>query len=140
MTGADQVRKYVDTYNSGDSEGLGAFYAEDVILIDSLSPEPNKGREAMLAIAKAYRRAFPDMVWTLIRDPLVASGSIAWEAHATGTMTGPMPGPEGDIPATGKPFAVDMAIFWTLDSDGLITEEHAYMDSTGMMAQLDLMG
>lgn len=138
MTGSDAVRRYVDVYNSGSSTGLGAFYAEDVVLEDPLSPEPTQGRETVIATAAAFRRAFPDMVWTVTRDPVVASGAIAWEAHATGTMTGAMPGPDGDIPATGKPFAVDMGIFWTLGLDGLITEEHAHFDATGMLAQLGL--
>lgn len=100
-----KVRRHLQP---GDSAGLGAFYAEDVVLEDPLSPEPIQGRETVLATAAAFRRAFPDMVWTLIRDPVIASGAIAWEVHAAGTMTGSMPGPDGDIPATGRPFAVDM--------------------------------
>ena len=139
MIGADKARRYVDTYNSGDVEGLGAFYAEDVILKDPMSPETIKGRETVLATAAAFRRAFPDMVWTLTRDPVAASGEIAWELRAVGTMSGPMPGPDGDIPATNKSFAVDMAIFWTLGPDDLITEERSYFDSTGMLAQLGLL-
>ena len=136
MTGSEVVRRYVDIYNSGNSAGLGTFYAEDVVLKDPLSSELVQGREAVLATAAAFRRSFPDMVWTLTRDPVVASGAIAWEVHAAGTMIGPMPGPDGDIPATGKPFAVDMGIFWTLGPDDLITEEHAHFDATGMLAQL----
>ncbi|KAA1427621.1 ester cyclase [Nocardioides antri] len=138
MTGSDVVQRYVDTYNSGDSAGLGAFYAEDVVLEDPLMPEPTKGRDTVLATAAAFRRAFPDMVWTVTGDPVVASGAIAWEVHAAGTMTGPMPGPEGEIPATGRSFAVDMGIFWTLGPDDRITEEHAHFDATGMLAQLGL--
>lgn len=138
MTGLALVRSYVEIYNSGNSAGLGTFYAEDVVLEDPLSPEPIKGREAVLATAAAFRRAFPDMVWTLTRDPVIASGAIAWEVHAAGTMTGPMPGPEAEIPATGRPFAVDMGIFWTLGPDDLITEEHAHFDATGMLTQLGL--
>lgn len=140
MSDAGMVRKYVDIYNSGDSPGLGVFYAADVILVDPMSPEPTKGRETALAVAAAFRRAFPDMVWTLIGDPVVGSNAIGWELHVTGTMTGPMPGPDGEIPATGKTFAVDMAIFWTLGPDDLIVEEHAYLDATGMFAQLGLTG
>lgn len=48
--------------------------------------------------------------------------------------------PDGEIPATGKTFAVDMGIFWTLGTGDLIVEERAYFDSTGMLAQLGLMG
>lgn len=140
MTGAEMVRRYLGIYNAGDAEGLGVFYAPDVILVDPMSPETTKGREAVLATGSAFRRAFPDMVWTLTRDPLVGSGAIAWELHATGTMTGPMPGPHGEIPATGKAFAVDMGIFWTLGNGDLIVEERAYFDSTGMLAQLGLIG
>lgn len=138
MTGSALVRTYVEIYNSGNSAGLGTFYAEDVVLEDPLSPEPIQGREAVLATAAAFRRAFPDMVWTLTRDPVIASGAIAWEVHAAGTMTGPMPGPDAEIPATGRPFAVDMGIFWTLGPDDLITEEHAHFDATGMLTQLGL--
>lgn len=138
MTGADEVRTYVDTYNSGDSAGLGAFYAEDAVLKDPLAPEPIRGREAVVATAAAFRRAFPDMVWTLTRDPVVASGAIAYEVHIAGTMTGPMPGPDGDIPATGRAFEIDEGIFWTLGPDGLITEERAHLDATGLLAQLGL--
>ncbi|WP_328994601.1 ester cyclase [Kribbella sp. NBC_01245] len=140
MTDADLVRKYVDIYNSGDAAALGVFYAADVVLVDPMSPEPMKGRETVLAVGSAFRRAFPDMVWTLTGDPVVGSGAIGWELHATGTMTGPMPGPDGEIPATGKTFAVDMGIFWTLGTDDLIVAEHAYFDSTGMLAQLGLTG
>lgn len=140
MTDAELVRRYVDIYNSGDAAGLEVFYAADVVVVEPMSPEPMKGRETVLATAAAFRRAFPDMLWTLTGDPVVGSGAIAWEVHATGTMTGPMPGPDGEIPATGKPFAVDMAVFWTLGTGDLIEEERAYFDSTGMLAQLGLMG
>ena len=138
MTDAELVRKYVDPYNSGDSAALGDFYAADVVLVDPMTPEPTKGRESVVATGAAFRKAFPDMVWTLTGDPVVGNGAIAWELHATGTMTGPMPGPAGEIPATGKTFAVDMGIFWTLTPDNLITTEHAYFDATAMLTQLGL--
>ena len=140
MTDAELVRRYVDIYNSGDTAALGLFYADDVVLVDPMAPEAMKGRETVLATAAAFRRAFPDMVWTLTGVPVVGSGAIGWELNATGTMTGPMPGPSGEIPATGKTFAVDMGIFWTLGTGDLIVEEHAYFDSTGMLAQLGLTG
>jgi steroid delta-isomerase-like uncharacterized protein len=140
MAGADLVRKYVDTFNAGDSAALGAFYTEDVLLSDPMSPQPTKGRDAVVATGAAFRRAFPDLVWTLTQEPVVAQGAIAWELCATGTMLGPMPGPGGEIPATGKGFTTDMGIFWTLGPDDLITEERAYFDASGMMAQLGLPG
>lgn len=140
MTGSDLVRRYVDTYNAGDSTGLGAFYAADVLLSDPLAPAPTKGREVVVATGAAFRRAFPDLLWTLNQEPVVAHGALAWEVRTTGTMLGPMPGPGGEIAPTGKGFATDMGIFWTLGPDGLITEERAYFDASGLMAQLGLSG
>jgi steroid delta-isomerase-like uncharacterized protein len=140
MSDAELVRRYFNTYNSRDAAALGVFYATDVALADPMSPEPMKGRETVLATASASWKAFPDMVWTLKGDPVVGSGAIGYESHATGTMTGPMPGPDGEIPATGKTFAVDMGIFWTLGTGNLIVAERAYYDWTGMLAQLGLMG
>jgi len=140
MAGSDLVRKYIDTFNAGDSTGLGAFYAEDVVLSDPLAPQPTKGREAVVATSAAFRRAFPDLRWALTQEPVVADGMIAWELHATGTMLGPMPGPGGEIPPTGNSFAMDMGIFWTLGPDDLVAEERAYFDGTGLIVQLGLSG
>jgi len=140
MAGPDLVRTYVDTFNAGDVTALGAFYAADVLLSDPLAPQPTKGREAVVATAAAFRQAFPDLVWTLTQEPVVAAGAVAWEVHATGTMVGPIPGPGGEIQPTGKGFVTDMGIFWTVGPDGLIAEERAYFDASGMMAQLGLAG
>lgn len=140
MTDAELVRRYVDSFNSGDAAALGVFYADDVVLADPISPGPIKGREAVLATAAAFRGAFPDMVWSLTGEPVVGNGAIGWELRAAGTMTGPLPAPGGEIPATGRTFAVDMAIFWTLGTDDLVVEERAYFDATGMMAQVGLVG
>jgi steroid delta-isomerase-like uncharacterized protein len=138
MAGADLVRKYVDTFNAGDPTALGAFYAEDVLLSDPIAPQPIKGREAVVAMGAGFRQAFPDLRWSLTQEPVVAHGALAWEVHTTGTMLGPMPGPDGEIPPTGKSFATDMGIFWTLGPDDLIAEERAYFDASGLMAQLGL--
>ncbi len=140
MAGADLVRKYIETFNGGDSTALGTFYAEDVLLIDPIAPQPVRGREAVAATSAVFRQVFPDLAWELTREPIVAHGAIAWEVRATGTMLGPMPGPEGEIPPTGKGFATAMGIFWTLGPDDLIAEERAYFDATGLMAQLGLSG
>jgi len=140
MAGSDLVRAYVDTFNAGDSTALGAFYAENALLSDPLAPQPTKGREAVVATSSAFRKAFPDLLWALTQEPVVTHGALAWEVHATGTMLGPMPGPGGEIPPTGKAFATDMGIFWTLGADGLIAEERAYFDASGMVAQLGLSG
>ena len=82
----------------------------------------------------------PTCCWRLTREPVVDDETLAWEVHATGTMIGPMPGPDGEIPPSGKGFAMDMGIFWTLGPNGLVAEERTYFDASGLLAQLGLSG
>jgi hypothetical protein len=59
-------------------------------------------------------------------------------ASFTGTMTGPMEGPNGqDIPPTGRSFAVDFCTVahWV---DGKIVEENLFYDSVGLMGHVGL--
>ena len=139
MAGAELVRRYVETYNSGDAAGLGVFTPRMSCCRIRCRPSRSRAGRPCSPLRGAFRQAFPDMVWSLTRDAVVTERVVAWEVSARGTMAGPMPGPEGDIPATGKHFEVDMGIFWTLDDEGLIAEERAYFDATGMQAQLGLM-
>ena len=53
-----------------DFQGIAHDVMTGVGLIRQSSPEAMKGRETVLATASAFRRAFPDMVWTLTGDPV----------------------------------------------------------------------
>ena len=60
-------------------------------------------------------------------------------ARFTGTMKGPMEGPDGkDIPATGKSFEVDFCTVARWDENGQIVEENLFYDMVGMMKQIGL--
>ena len=71
---------------------------------------------------------------------VVESGHIiAAELVVGATHTQPMPTPDGNmIPATGKRLELAMGEFWRLDDDGRIIEEHRYLDTATMFAQLGL--
>ncbi len=140
MSGHALVEKYLDCVNRGDTEGLAALYAADGVVYEPLSPEPIKGREAIAAVFAAFKRAIPDLEWRPIR-PLVEEGKrVAFEVAATGTNDGPMTTPDGELPPTGRTISFELAIFETLDEDGLIAEERAYFDATGFAAQLGMAG
>jgi hypothetical protein len=59
-------------------------------------------------------------------------------AHFTGTMSGPMKGPEGEeIPPTGRSFEVDFCTVALWD-DGQIAEENLMYDLVTFMKQIGL--
>ena len=60
-------------------------------------------------------------------------------ARFTGTMKGPMKGPDGtDIPPTGKSFDVDFCTVAKWDENGQIVEENLFYDLVTFMRQLGL--
>ena len=59
-------------------------------------------------------------------------------AHFTGTMTGPMKGPDGkEIPPTGKSFEVDFCTVARWDNDQIV-EENLFYDLLSFMKQIGL--
>jgi SnoaL-like polyketide cyclase len=72
---------------------------------------------------------------------LFASGDWTCSvARFTGTMTGPMQGPDGkDIPPTGKSFEVDFCTVARWDNGQIVAENLCY-DLVGLRNQIGLSG
>ncbi len=134
------VRQYVETFNQKDPSGFAALFAVDAVLHDPFFPEPTKGRDAIQSMIEGIVRAFPDMAWKQLGDPIDAGGRVAFVLSVSGTNDGPLAMPAGDLPATGKAITYEAAVLWTISSDGLIAEERSYFDATGVAAQLGLTG
>jgi predicted ester cyclase len=84
-------------------------------------------------------RAFPDFTHEL-RGIAVESDTeqtLAFELHATGTHTGSLTLPSGDVPPTGRRIDVPAADFWKF-ADGLIVEYHLYFNLFDFLSQLGL--
>ena len=138
---ADQVvRQYVETFNQKDPIGWAALFAVDAVLHDPFFPEPTKGRDAIKSMIEGIWRAFPDMAWKQLGDPIDAGGRVAFVVSVEGTNDGPLAMPAGEVPPTGKSMAFESAVLWTIDSNGLIAEERSYFDATGVAAQLGVSG
>ena len=103
-------------------------------------PEPTRGGSDHRAEAIEFFRTFPDnRVGNRPYKVLIAQGEWTCSiAELTGTMTGPMQGPDGrDIAPTGKSFKTDFCIVahWV---DGKIVEENLFYDLVGVMQQMGL--
>ncbi|MBW3537855.1 MAG: nuclear transport factor 2 family protein, partial [Actinobacteria bacterium] len=134
------VRQYVESIKQKDHSAFAALFSADAVLHDPFFPEPTKGRDALQSMCEGILRAFPDMAWKQVGDPIDAAGRVAFVVSVEGTNDGPLAMPAGDVPATGKAIAYEAAVFWKIDSDGLIAEERSYFDATGVAVQLGLTG
>jgi steroid delta-isomerase-like uncharacterized protein len=140
MSGDTVVRQYVEAANRKDPSGFAALFAEDAVIHDPFFPEPTKGQPAVQALLEGVLRAFPDMNWQQVGAVIEAGDRVAFVVMVEGTNDGPLAMPGGEMPATGRQMSYEAAVFWTLGSDGLITEERSYFDATGVAAQLGMTG
>ena len=99
---------------------------------------------AQLTGGEAYRefmlpsvRAMPNLTHEIRGMAAESDQTLAFELHATGTMTGPMATPNGDSPPTGKSLDVPAVIFWKFE-DGLIAEYHLHFDRLSFLEPLGL--
>jgi ketosteroid isomerase-like protein len=94
------------------------------------------GSDELKAFLSAYLEAFPDLAHE-VRDHVEADGTIALELHVRGTHTGTLRGPDGDVPATGRPVLWVSADYIKVRG-GRVTNWHAYTDMMAFLTQLGL--
>lgn len=82
-------------------------------------------------------RAIPDFTHEIRGIAVESDQVLAFELHVTGTMTGPLAMPNGDLPPTGRSIDILASDFWRFEN-GLIVEYHAYLDRLDFFRQLGL--
>jgi ketosteroid isomerase-like protein len=128
-----------DAWNAQDVEVFRQRHKPDVIVRWPGKP-PTHGIEDHVQESIEFWQTFPDQ--HLDNRPyrvFFASGNWTCSiAHFTGTMTGPMKGPDGEeIPPTGKSFEVDFCTVALWDN-GQIVEENLMYDLVTFMKQIGL--
>ena len=126
--------RYTDLINAHDAHGIAALFAEDGVIVDPGGEY--RGRDAIAEYWEGFFQAFPEMHGQ--DDFQAESGDTAInEWSASGTNTGPLEGPEGTIPATGKSVSLRGCDAVTV-RDGLIQSQRVYFDQLSFMTQLGL--
>ena len=95
------------------------------------------GREAFREWMLMMFRAIPDFAHEIRGIAVESEQALAFELHVTGTMTGPLAMPNGDLPPTGRSINILASDFWRFEN-GLIVEYHAYLDRLDFFKQLGL--
>jgi ketosteroid isomerase-like protein len=128
-----------DAWNAQDLETFAKRHKDDVV-VRWPGKEPTNGVHDHRAEALDFFKTFPDQkVHNRPYKTLFASGDWTCSiARFTGTMKGPMKGPDGkDIPPTNKSFDVDFCTVARWDN-GQIVEENLFYDLVTFMKQIGL--
>lgn len=98
---------------------------------------PPLDREQVKGMIGAFYSAFPDLRHEVV-DHVESVETIALELRVTGTHSGPMRTPAGEIPPTGKKVLWESVDFIKIEG-GKIRSWHVYQDQVAFLTQLGLM-
>ena len=133
----DQVRRLNAAVNAHDLNPIGDMYAEDGEFVWPGLP-PMTGRQAVVAFYATLLGAFPDIQVKILRI-VDQESAVGLEYEATGTHAGPLAGPVGELPPTGRQVKMRGASIGSVDHEGRIKVHHEYFDQVELLTQLGLM-
>jgi steroid delta-isomerase-like uncharacterized protein len=133
MTDPVQVLKeWTRRLDAGDLDGAGELVADDVQWNNPVASVSS--RDELRGVLQGYWTAIPDFKHELT-DVIGSGDLVAARGIATGTNTGPLATPAGELPASGKPIRFLFSA-WARVEDGRITEFRGYWDVAGFMQQI----
>ncbi len=138
MTVTERATRMLEAFNEGDWDAFREQIADDVVYVESGTGRRIEGAESYIALCQGWRRALPDVRGVVLRelaDGPVTAQEVAW----SGTHDGPLPTPNGDIPATGRPVSLE-ATLWVEVRDDAVAEVHHHLDVMALMAQIEGLG
>ncbi|HEX8692308.1 MAG TPA: ester cyclase [Longimicrobium sp.] len=133
----DLVRTVYDAYNARDFDRSASLVAEDAELVNVATGQVFRGREGFVAFLKGWAAAFPDSAVEVAGLKADETGA-AVEFVGRGTHTGPLAGPAGTIPPTGRRVEIRFHDAWEVRGEK-IARGRTYFDALSMLAQLGVL-
>lgn len=127
------IERHVTTFNAQDFDA--SPWSSDAEIV---APGGQfRGREEVRGFFQVFWQAFPDARLELGR--LIGEGSFAAaEGSLTGTHSGVLQTPGGEVPATGRSVELRWAAMYETRGDEIISE-HLCFDQVDFLTQLGLM-
>jgi steroid delta-isomerase-like uncharacterized protein len=123
-----------DCYNARDFERSASLAAEDVEIVNLATGQTFRGRAGLIAFLGGWAAAFPDSM-VEVRRIVASEDGAAVEFVGRGTHLGPLAGPAGTIPPTGRTVEIPFHDAWEVRG-GELSRGRLYFDSLTMLAQL----
>lgn len=134
---AIMARKLYKAFNQHDFDSCLAMAMDDIEIILIPFGETFRGHAGFKEFMGGFKKAFPDLTIT-VTNQVVTEEQVVNECSWTGTHTGPLMSPTGDISPTGK--TVDAGRFcevWGI-RDGKLASLRNYQDVSSWLRQLGL--
>jgi len=129
------AQRHVDTFNERAWGRAPELYAPDLVMIEPGGK--TDGIEAFLGMSEGFVRALPDSLMNV--TSIIESGNrVVVEGIYSGTHTGPLTTPQGEVPPTGRTLNLPLCDVIEVEA-GRILQIRAYYDQMAFAAQLGLL-
>ena len=135
------VRQFHVNYSNQKVEKNGALVADDIVveLNGGASSKPNgatfRGRDQFVAWLKHDKVVFPDGKIT-DHEVIVSGLRAAIRFTMNGTHGGPLPTPNGELPATGRKVVIQATEFFTFNENGKLVHLETLSNDLSAITQL----
>lgn len=137
MAGAQEVgAQFVEAFNAHDELRMRELSAENEVF-EAPGDIRLEGRDATVAYAMSWLNAFEDARID-VHDEHVAGDWVVQEFVFSGTHTGPLLSPAGEIPPTNRQLRGRGVQIFRVE-DGLVVDTRLYFDQVQVLTQLGLM-
>ena len=131
----DLAEAHIRAFNERAWSRAAEIYAPDLVLVEPGGT--TRGIDGFLSHGQGFAAAFPDSRMEI--TTLIESGDHAVaEGVYSGTHTGPLATPQGELPPTGRTLRLPICLVFEVAA-GRITSNHAYYDQMTFAAQLGLL-
>ena len=131
----DLAEAHVRAFNERAWSEAAEIYAPDLVVVEPAGT--TRGIDEFLGHAQGFAAAFPDSQMKV--TTIIESGNhVVVEGVYTGTQTGPLATPQGEVPPTGRPLQLPICLVLEAAA-GRIASNHVYCDRMTFAAQLGLL-
>jgi steroid delta-isomerase-like uncharacterized protein len=131
----DLAEAHVRAFNERAWSRAAEIYAPDLVVVEPGGT--THGIESFLGHAQGFAAAFPDSRMEV--TTIIESGHhAAAEGLYSGTHTGPLATPQGEVPPTGRTLRLPICLVFEVAA-GRIASNHVYYDQMTFAAQLGLL-
>jgi steroid delta-isomerase-like uncharacterized protein len=128
------ARSFVDAFNDNDWERSAAMLTRDSLYDEVGTQRQLHGSSEIISGLQSWKKAMPDVKGT-VTDAFANTNRAVLEVTWKGTHTGPLTGPSGTVPATGKPQVTPSAFIFEFEGDK-IKESRNYFDMLSFLQQI----
>lgn len=130
------VQEFYECFGAGDLDAAIAVFGAGVRITDPGLGAVD-GLDALRSYLEGLKGPVPD-ARAVVERMFEVGDTVIVEGRFTGTNTGPLPGPDGDLPPSGRPVDLSFADFARI-SDQKIVEYRTYYDQVALLTQFGLM-